>query len=107
MKSGHPSLVGEIGIHCGFKIRRLTIGACRFESGPRDQQLGVAMRYVFGTVLTLLVLLSSAACGKIDNTVAAWTGNATKICVDGVTYLQFTSGAAVQLDRSGKPVPCN
>lgn len=65
------------------------------------------MRYVFGTVLTLLVLLSSAACGKIDNAAAAWTGNATKICVDGVTYLQFTSGAAVQLDRSGKPVPCN
>ena len=65
------------------------------------------MRYVFGTVLTFLILLSSAACGKIDNAAAALTGNATKTCVDGVTYLQFTSGAAVQLDRSGKPVPCN
>ena len=32
---------------------------------------------------------------------------AAKTCIDGVTYLQFTSGATVQVDRTGKPVQCS
>jgi len=28
-------------------------------------------------------------------------------CIDGVTYLLFPGGAVVQLDRSGRPVPCD
>ena len=47
------------------------------------------------------------SCGQVDRSVAAITGGASKTCVDGVTYLQFTSGATVQLDRTGKPVSCN
>ncbi len=46
-------------------------------------------------------------CGWFDRKVSSFTGTASKTCIDGVTYLQFTSGATVQVDRSGKPVPCN
>ena len=53
-----------------------------------------------------LFVKSVAGCGKLDRTVAALTGNASKTCVDGVTYLQFTSGATVQLGLDGKPVAC-
>lgn len=57
------------------------------------------------TVLALLGFLTS--CGWLDRNIASFTGSASKTCVDGVTYLQFTSGATVQLDRTGKPVSCN
>lgn len=50
-----------------------------------------------------LVLLS--ACGNINRDIAKMSGHA-KTCVDGVNYLQFPSGATVQVDREGKPVPC-
>lgn len=54
-------------------------------------------------VLPLLVAL--AGCGAMERTTANWTGY-SEICVDGVTYIQFTSGATVKVDRNGKPVPC-
>lgn len=48
--------------------------------------------------LTILILLalSLSGCGKFDRMLAAWTGDATETCHDGVTYLQFTSGATVK-----------
>ena len=55
-------------------------------------------------ILTLLTMLS--ACGAGDRLGAHLTGY-TKICVDGVTYLQFTSGASVQIDKNGKVITCN
>jgi uncharacterized protein YceK len=55
-------------------------------------------------MLALATILSG--CGSMDRSLAKLTGDATKTCVDGVTYLQFTSGAAVQVDRDNKPVPC-
>lgn len=58
-------------------------------------------------IVASTLIVSLAGCGGIDRGIAAWTGGATKACVDGVTYLQFTSGATVQVDRSGKPVACN
>ena len=45
------------------------------------------------------------ASGTGHQTVAKYTGF-SRVCVDHVTYLQFTSGAAVQVDPTGKPVPC-
>jgi hypothetical protein len=57
-------------------------------------------------IIMCLTILFVASCGQIDRAKAKWTGGATKTCVDGVTYLQFTSGATVQVDRTGKPVPC-
>lgn len=57
-------------------------------------------------IIFLLLLPIISSCGQWDRVKAKVTGDATKTCVDGVTYLQFTSGATVQLDLSGKPVPC-
>jgi hypothetical protein len=56
-------------------------------------------------VLMLLVGMISG-CGQFDRLKVKVTGNATKTCVDGVTYLQFTSGATPQIDINGKPVAC-
>ena len=58
--------------------------------------------------LLAILVLSVSACGPGDYRAApaGFTGNATETCIDGVTYLQFTSGAAVKVDRAGIPVPC-
>ncbi len=53
-----------------------------------------------------LVALMMFGCGAIDRSCAKVTGSASKTCVDGVQYLQFTSGATVQVDVDGKPVRC-
>lgn len=57
-------------------------------------------------IVMLMVVMVLSGCGKLDRWVAGMTGDATKTCVDGVTYLQFTSGACVQVDITGKPVGC-
>lgn len=57
-------------------------------------------------IATLVVgSVALSGCGWLDRRVASVTGY-TKVCVDGVTYLQFTSGATVQVDRTGRPVAC-
>lgn len=60
------------------------------------------MKYVLIAACTLAL----AGCGYVDRKVAAVTGGASETCIDGVTYLQFTSGATVKVDRTGKPVAC-
>lgn len=57
-------------------------------------------------ILTLLLAASLTGCGWFERKVAAVTGGATKTCVDGVTYLQFTSGASPQYNIDGKLVAC-
>jgi len=54
-------------------------------------------------LLAVAVLLSG--CGKFDRGVAKWTGSA-EVCVDGVRYLQFTSGASVKYNRDGTIATC-
>lgn len=56
-------------------------------------------------LMILPVLLTLTACGSMERTVAHYTGY-SEMCVDGVTYIQFTSGATVKVDRNGRPVPC-
>lgn len=58
------------------------------------------------TILMTFVALVLTACGAAERSLASFTGGATKTCIDGVTYLQFTSGATVQVDWQGKPVAC-
>lgn len=59
------------------------------------------------TILVIsMMAIALSGCGRIDRMTASITGDATKTCVDGVTYMQWTSGATVQVDREGKPVPC-
>ena len=55
----------------------------------------------------LFIAIALAGCGAADRFAAGVTGGAVKTCIDGVTYLQFTSGATVQVDRAGKPVQCS
>lgn len=56
-------------------------------------------------LMILPLLLALTACGGMERTVAHYTGY-SEMCVDGVTYIQFTSGATVKVDRTGKPVAC-
>ena len=53
----------------------------------------------------ILTMLGLSACGQVDRLEAKLTGY-SKVCVDGVTYLQFSSGATAQIDVTGKPVTC-
>lgn len=85
----------------------LGAGGRWFESSHTDQVLTEEhmKKSVFAMAVAAVLVLS--ACGQVDRSLAAVTGGASKTCVDGVMYLQFTSGATVQFDRTGKPVPCN
>lgn len=57
------------------------------------------------TIVSLAIVLCLGGCGKVDQLVAHYTGY-QKICIEGVSYLQFTSGATAQLDINGKVVGC-
>lgn len=46
------------------------------------------------TVIMILIALSLTGCGYFDRVIATTTGIA-HTCIDGVEYLQFTSGASV------------
>jgi hypothetical protein len=56
-------------------------------------------------IMIMVLALTTINCGYWNKFKAAIKGSA-KECVDGVTYLQFVSGAQVQVDSNGKPVPC-
>jgi len=56
-------------------------------------------------IILCLMCLIIVGCGKFDRITASVTGN-SESCIDGVTYLQFTSGACVKVDINGKPVGC-
>jgi len=53
-----------------------------------------------------LALVALAGCGQIQRTQAHWLGH-TKVCIDGVTYIQFPTGTVVQRDRQDHVVPCD
>ena len=55
--------------------------------------------------IVILMALTLVGCGQWNRTQAKFIGY-TKTCVDGVSYLQFPSGATVQVNPSGLPVPC-
>lgn len=55
--------------------------------------------------IAITAALLLAGCGKIDQMTAQFTGYST-LCIVGVTYIQFTSGATPMIDKTGKPVEC-
>ena len=58
--------------------------------------------------LVLVMVLAVAAlsgCGKVSRAEAMWTGYAIE-CVNGVSYVQFASGAAPLYTIEGKLVAC-
>lgn len=58
-------------------------------------------------IIVSLFLGILGGCGYMDRKCVGFTGKPVTTCYDGITYLQFTSGATVQFDINGKPVPCN
>jgi hypothetical protein len=56
-------------------------------------------------IIYLMISLLLCSCGIVDRTIAHYTGY-SELCIDNVTYIQFTSGATVKVDLHGKPVQC-
>jgi hypothetical protein len=60
------------------------------------------MRY-----LILISLLFTTSCGYFDRMLATYTGS-SEMCIKGIKYIQFTSGASVKIDPSTlKPQTCD
>jgi len=54
----------------------------------------------------IILLLITSSCGWYDRQKSNLLGSATVICHEGVSYLQFPSGATVQYDTNGKIKGC-
>jgi len=57
-------------------------------------------------ILIAALAATLTGCGWYERKVVANITGYTKICVEGVTYLQFSSGATPQLNIDGRPVAC-
>jgi len=58
-------------------------------------------------LLLLLIIastLSLGGCGRVSRWVAGWTGDGVHTCIEGVSYIQFTSGASVAYDKTTKQI---
>lgn len=53
----------------------------------------------------IMFVLLVTSCGYFSRFVGAITGT-SRICVEGVSYLQFTSGASVEYTTEGKIQTC-
>jgi hypothetical protein len=58
-------------------------------------------------VVALIAAAALTGCGWYDRKIVANVAGYSKICVEGVTYLQFPSGVSPQVNLEGKPVSCN
>lgn len=57
-------------------------------------------------IATIFICLLLGACGVVERELAAVTGGGYETCVDGVMYLQFTSGATVKYRPDGTIWTC-
>ncbi len=59
--------------------------------------------------IAVIILLgfTLTGCGWFDKVSAKFTGNASKVCSDGVVYLQFTSGSSVAYNTDGTIKLCD
>jgi len=57
-------------------------------------------------ILIAVSALALTGCGWFDRYVVANITGYSKICIEGVTYLQFPSGVTPQLNLEGLPVAC-
>jgi uncharacterized protein YunC (DUF1805 family) len=67
--------------------------------------MGIEMKLINTALLTITLLASLSGCGYVERKIGALTGYA-RICVDGVEYLQFTSGASVAYTTDGNIKLC-
>lgn len=56
-------------------------------------------------IILLMILFVFFGCGVVERFEAKVTGH-SKMCVDGVEYIQFTSGASVAYTTDGKIKLC-
>lgn len=56
-------------------------------------------------IIFILGVIMLSGCGSVERMNAKMIGY-SKMCIDGVSYIQFTSGATVQVDQLGKPISC-
>lgn len=56
--------------------------------------------------ILILSLLAFASCGFFERKIAGYTGS-SEMCIDGVLYLQFTSGASVKYNKDGRVATCD
>jgi hypothetical protein len=61
------------------------------------------MKRIFAIVLCGIAL---SGCGAADRMGAALTGGGSETCIDGVVYLQFTSGVTVKYNADGTIATC-
>ena len=61
---------------------------------------------IIGIVIFLILLYASMQQGKINKAIADMQGN-SELCIDGVKYLQFPSGASVKYQTNGSIALCN
>lgn len=64
------------------------------------------MRTYILTMGAIAIAIILSGCGAVSHGMAGLTGY-SKVCVDGVSYLQFASGVTVQYDRLGNVAECN
>lgn len=60
--------------------------------------------YALVSLFSLIVL---AGCGKMNKATADWGRGYTEMCIHGVGYLQFPSGASVEYDKNGQILRCS
>lgn len=51
------------------------------------------------------VAFFSTSCGQLSRMIGYVTGW-SRICVDGISYIQFTSGASIEYTQDGKIKTC-
>ena len=56
--------------------------------------------------ILILALFTTAGCGTMERWGAKLKGH-TSLCIDGVTYYQFASGAAVARNPDGSVKTCD
>lgn len=60
------------------------------------------MKYGFTVILALMFV----GCGRYERKVADLTGH-SEMCIDGVKYIQFISGATVKYTKDGRIATCD
>ena len=58
-----------------------------------------------GAMIIAIVMVALFGCGQANRATAVITGY-SKVCVDHVSYIQFTSGASVAYGADGKIKKC-
>jgi hypothetical protein len=59
------------------------------------------------TVSLIFSSISLVGCGYVERAASGYTGKPFQTCVDGVAYLQFTTGSTVKYTQDGKVANCN